>query len=845
MASLDVVEFIGGLVDEYIGAAPNKWRLADNFIITQDRKAQNRPGSRIDFPGSTRSRVTASGGSRRVGLVVPAYGTNIKQVVSTLQYDTGAALAELLGPAGASAFVPVTSDNASFCYSNWNGHSYITHDALNQRPVKIYSTTNDATGLRLRTAGLPKPSGAPVFNGEVGSGSSFLYAFVYKYTYAVNGVTFVDRSAPMYVTRVAATPATTITVTPLALTNASGQHYDVASANLVIEAYRTNNNGTVFYFAGEIANGAATITIAWAATNALLYTTGGVAENDRPPIAKYVHATTGFGYYGHIIDINSGETLRNVLVQSKQSDPDSVPSRFNVELAEEIVGVSSVRSIPVVFTKTAIYRIDGFYDLLGRGGMNPIKISDSIGGIGQLSLVQTLEWLYFASSDGFYRTNGYDIQRLSDNEMNSFTAQYVTFLGTTLKEKRVYGVNDVKEDRVLWAVEKVTFENSGDNNSIMAFDTRNGVFTSWSSGFSELNERYKTQFRDNFRPTAMSILDGVFYRAGTNGYTFKHETNTLTDPRINTAVADTNLWEVNPIIYDLTMAAVDFGLSGVRKWVESIIVKGKSVVDFNVANPTAFNTTLRISSDNDSKQSFTELAEIYNRNQLVWGDPDVPYGDPRLWQSRFGIYDVKRMFNSLGGLRCAYKQMRFTNLFANIASSDIRGIANISGSTVTMPQITMSVNTSIGLNVVTVVSTSSPVAVGMGIIGAGGLSIPSGSIITEIISPTSIRISNNATANSAPIAATAARLFPLGVNNYWMTFASDNYVSEFVIVSRGGTVPGSQVTVSGSPNSNPTNKWVMKGFFKGDAICLLGYTINFVPLSDTQAPFRGVSGGNK
>jgi len=836
MASIDVSEFSGGLVDEYMGAPANKWQVGDNGVITQDKKFQNRPGSLLEGFGAT-GRVAASGGSRRIGLMVPFAGYNFRQVVSTLQFGDGAATQELLGPGGDSAFEPVLDDEVAFCFSKWNNHTFITHDALNQRPIKIYENANT---LFLRTAGLPKPSGAPVFNGEVGSGSSFLYAFVYKYTYVVDGVTFVDRSAPLYATRVAATPATSITVTALALTNGTGDNYDTAT--IKIEAYRTNNNGTVFYYAGEILNNSPTITVAWAATNTQLYTTGGVAENDEPPVAKFVHMTTNFGYYANFIDINGGEHLKNVMVQSKQGDPDSVPAQFFVELEEEIVGVSSVRSIPVVFTRNGIYRIDGFFDLLGRGGMNPIKISDDIGGIGQLSLVQTLDWLYFAASDGFYRTNGYDIEKLSDNAINSFNAQYKTFLGSALKEKRICGINHTEEERVLWAVEKVTAEGDGDNNCIMCFDMRNGVFTSWSSGYAD--DVHHEGLADNFRPTAFSVMNQTLYRADLLGYAFSHSTGTLTDPRIDIAESDPTLWDRNPIIYDLRMAAIDFGLPGVRKWVESLIIKGKSVVDFNVANPTAFNTTLQISSDNDSKQEFSDLAEIFNRNQLTWGDPDVAYGNPLLWQSRFGIYDVKRFFNSAGGLRCSFKQLRFTNLFANIANSDLRGVASISGSTVTMPQITMSVNTVNGSNVVTIVSTSSPVTVGMGILGAGGLSIPSGSLITEIISPTSIRISNNATANSTPIAATAARLFPLAVNNYWMTFASDNYVSEFVIVSRGGTVPGSQVTVSGSPNPNPTNKWVMKGFFKGDGICLLGYTINFVPLTDTQAPYRGKTGGN-
>lgn len=851
MASVAVKGFVGGLVDEYVGAPLNKWQIADNLVVTSDREMQSRPGCNLDFEGEN-SRVSEDTGSRRIGLAIPAYGTIFKQVVKSLQYHNGTSLVELFGPSGAQAFSTVASPEVAFCFSNWNGHQFITHDDLTQRVVKIYGEDSNASQMRLRTSGLPKPEGVPTFQGEAGAGSDrYVYAFVYKYTYVVDGVTFVDRSAPLYVTRDNVTTAATgVNVANLELFNGTGDHYDVDSEQLVIEVYRTAANGTVFYLIWDGTDpvtsqnpNAGIIAVDWSNTNLPLYTTGGVAENDQPPICKYVHMTSGFGYYAHGIDPNSGEVIKSILWQSKPADPDSVPSRFNVEIEGEITGISSVRSIPIVFTRDEIYRIDGFFDASGRGGMNPIKISDTTGSVSQLSMVQTLDWLYFAGKDGFYRTNGYDVQSLSDNAQNKFTAQYKTFVGSSLKEKRICGAYHDSEKRVLWAVQGDSPENPTDNNKLMVFDLRFGVFTSWSSGWmDDAAGRYSSQFVGNFRPTALAVLRDVFNRCDYEGYNFVYSSGTLSDPKIDTSEPDTTAWGRNPIIYNLKTASTDFNLPEVRKWVETLIFKGKSVIDSNVRLATNFNTSLQVRTDNDDKQSFTDFSEIVRRNQLTWGQAGYVWGDPEIWQSSYGMVIQKRFFPQSGGLRCSYKQLQFTNLFANVANSDTYGVAEISGSNIQMPVISITGDVTSGSDEITNVSDTAGLDVGMGIAGTG---IPDGTLILSFDEDTAtIVLTADATATNAGVSLSIAKLFPHDPIDYWMTFAIDNYVAEYRVLSVAGTPNGSMITVDGTPPVNPSNKWVMKGFIKGDAICIVEFVMNYAPMSDTQNVYRGKYNAN-
>ena len=42
-----VEDFSGGITDNFLDGAPNKYRFADNFVVTNNRKLYSRPGSVI------------------------------------------------------------------------------------------------------------------------------------------------------------------------------------------------------------------------------------------------------------------------------------------------------------------------------------------------------------------------------------------------------------------------------------------------------------------------------------------------------------------------------------------------------------------------------------------------------------------------------------------------------------------------------------------------------------------------------------------------------------------------------------------------------------------------------
>jgi hypothetical protein len=237
MAQLTVKKFSGSITDFPIGADSSQYEQADNLVLDENEHPITRPGTLLEFDDSaSRARCAESNSTRRISMLAAqevganADYTAIKVVGASIQYDNGSSRQSLLGP-GSNAPFDITGgidDETVYTYSQWNKHTYITHDEPLQKPVKIY---RDSTGaLQLRTAGLMPVSND--FTATGGSGANYIYAVVTKYEYTVGGVTYIDRSRPVekeFTGIGTATPSSSPGISLAGidtLTNASGEHYE-------------------------------------------------------------------------------------------------------------------------------------------------------------------------------------------------------------------------------------------------------------------------------------------------------------------------------------------------------------------------------------------------------------------------------------------------------------------------------------------------------------------------------------------------------------------------------------------------------------------------------------------
>ena len=385
------------------------------------------------------------------------------------------------------------------------------------------------------------------------------------------------------------------------------------------------------------------------------YTNGGEVENERPVAAQIVHSTGEFTYY---VD-------KDTVYQSKANEPSGVPGSFNAQGSDIILGLSSSRSIPVMFCADGrIYRIDGAFDDFGQGGMFPTQIASEVRIVGQNSIVQVNDEIYFAALDGFYRTNGYQVEKISERIFKS----YAKIVLTQTQRDRIYGIYEANERRLWWACSP---ENNSDNDEIYVADLRfadqKGVPLTKLNG-----KQYAYTGEEQHSDWTASALafDGQYiYRAQADGFTFKHDPLLRSDEYYNGSE-----WVQTAIQYDLLTAIVSGGNPSLAKWNPQIYVD---------VDEGDFDTSLQVSIDTNKRRDYTNTDQIYLRRRkdnADYGSLSYPWGEAALWGLIDGTQSLKRGV-PVGMFKFFYRQLRFRNGFFYISSSDLEEKCTITGST--------------------------------------------------------------------------------------------------------------------------------------------------------------------
>lgn len=648
----EVNDFSGGITDHTFTSSPTKAKVLDNFVLLSNKTPITRPGSVVD--DLVNGQIPA--GAQRIGTLIN-YDNSANLFVQSakkIYYRNPSAYTTITGPSGNDVF-SAGSTSSVVSYSQWNKQVFLTSDSY-PIPMKIYKDSGGV--IRVRDAGLPFFANAPTVTAGAAGAMNFIYAFHYEYTYTVGSQTFIDAGPISFVElNNSADPS----ISPNAITNipvlSNGATHNWDTATIKIPIYRTIDGGTELFKIGEVTNGTTVFNDNFADTaienNELIYNSDGSQDNDPPPLSKFIHIVNNIGYYGYLKEGSSEFPFR--IRQSIPGDPDSVPADFELEVEDDITGISSVQSIPIVLCKRYIYRIEGQYDQFGRGFMSYVRISDTAGCVANSSLVQAENGLFWAGNDGFYYTDGYRVSKISDDNNQN----YMDMLAQSANSKRIYGKFDELQRRIYWGLQ--TDSASLDNDTIFALDLRYGVqnmsvFTTWSG-------------ENNFRPTSLEFFGGKLYRADSRGYVFKHDPIYLTDPKVDTG-AIVSLWTRATIIWSYRSVAFNFGQNFVRKFVPRMLL--------TASNQT--NVSIQINAINDDGKSTRPLKEIRWRRNFVWGAEDFVWNDPNcIWNSEGLIEQWRRL--PAGGLRISYIQIEVTNALTIITNSDTIGTATFNGTT--------------------------------------------------------------------------------------------------------------------------------------------------------------------
>lgn len=642
----EVNDFSGGVTDDVYDQTYNRAFQLDNYNITPDKKILTRDGSVID--DLVNPQIPA--GVSRIGTLINYYNSTKLFVhsVRAFYYRNPSAYATLVGPAPGHSVLSAGSATSALSYSQFKGHIFLTSDAF-PRPMKIYQ---DGSGnYQVRNSNVPALASAPVVTAGAAGANNYIYAFHYKYDYTALTEDFEDVGT---VTEVPLQNSGDPSVNPNAITaipvlgNGTGDNYDLSNIKIVI--YRTISNGTAFFRLGEVANTTTTFTDNFSdasiINNLELYIDGGVVDHDEAPLSKYIHIVNGISYYGWIKDPSGEFPFR--IIQGIPGAPGAVSNSFLKDAEDSLMGISSVKSIPIVLCARHIYRVESSIDEFGRGDFQLVRISDTAGCISNLSCVQAEDGLFWAGNDGFYYTDGYQVQKISDH----LNPRYQNILDSITQKNRIYGKFDEKQRRIYWAVEQDS--GSLDNDSFLALDLRWGLsnkmsFTTWSG--------------KSFRPTALEYFNFKLYRADTRGYVFRHDPDQTADPKVDTTVA-ASAWVRETIIWNYQSVNVNFGSTFFRKMATRLLITAGNLD----------NTTIQPSAVNDDNKIARVMKTIRWRRNFIWRDPDFVWRNPDCVWSGTGLIEQWRRFPAKG-LRFSYVQIIITNGYGVITNSNTLGNA--------------------------------------------------------------------------------------------------------------------------------------------------------------------------
>lgn len=521
---------------------------------------------------------------------------------------------------------------------------------------------------------------------------TYAYGALYRYSYTVepNGLSYLDQGTPIFSGSIQTCPSFPVGVqVPIpnttywagynvtfqqqnacatvqgipALANVALTNFDTVNSvvpyptdpsqtgwysNLTIELFRTVNGGSTFYSLDSLTNTNASYSDETNESSPApgttqlndrktLYTSGGVVANDVPPQCKYIHSFNGYMYYGAIID--NGQYFPQRIRQSIQNQPDSSPLTFFDDLEDELTGLSSTRSNLLAFCRNSVYRCSGFFTSAGQGAMTHDRISDQIGCFNAKSIVKTEIGVFYAGTDGFYYTDGYQVIKIS-LELDS---TYQKHTATDEQKARIYGGYDKLTRRIWWAMQSQA--HASDNDVFFIFYLNYGVKP--SGVFT------KALTASSWKPSSHVFFKGRQIIGDSRGYLFKSDAYTKTDPRVDTTTSAAN-WRTAYIPYNWTSCALDFGTTFKRKWVTKVHATGQNVGQAAIQ----INSINGAGSNPDGSSSTLPLSPIQYTKNIMWGMPGTVWGDATVAWKYDGMMDLWRRFPSRS-MRSDFKQVQY------------------------------------------------------------------------------------------------------------------------------------------------------------------------------------------
>ena len=647
--SFSVRDFSGGTSDHYLTASPNQGALFSNLLIDEDKHPYCRDGFNI----LNRAPVS-TGYTKFSGLYFgeEPFGSGVACRKDSMYYlDSSDHWQEILGPASNVA-VPGKSLETFESALIWQKQLVYGAAGTNVLPHRIYSPTS--TTYRALTLGLPALSTAPSISSAGGTGNNYVYALHYYYTFTdYNGTTFEERGpiTTVSISNVGAPNSNKITLgsTTAIPTLANTSYTNYAVTAIKVKIFRTINNGTVFYYVGEVTNGTGTYEDTSADTtiddNEVIYTDGGVLEYTQPPVGtRYVTQVNDYFWFA------TDTTLQH----SIQGAPGAAPAEYQYYTDQKIKGLGSIISFPILFCDRSVYRVEGVFDEIGDGGFELREISKTAGCVSHRSIVAIPGGLVWAGNGGFYFTDGNSVSRITLHLEDHYQ---------TWKNANIYGVYDSVKNVVLWTVSSSPGSTTSPNDMCVVLHLNFGLnATATFTSIESKNNLYPTALAFSESDDVDSRFRNRWLMMDSRGYFLYSDPLTYTDPRIANDVPFDEFAR-KAIIFRYESAGLDFGDDSVRKYCTHITAEFRTETDIAV----------QFFSRRDDGGPWGALTEMRQDGNILWNISEYGWDDTNDdidhdWDSS-PVTEGKRHLPA-GTLRSTRRQIAMTNALTWISKSD-------------------------------------------------------------------------------------------------------------------------------------------------------------------------------
>lgn len=718
-------KFDGGINDAYLAVTPGRNAWLENFYLDETGKPEVRWGT-VALPNRIPTSGASTRLSGLYVDSVPFNYPLVVRADNIYRIDSSDVPNAILGPTGNLA-LPNKTHTDFEAATIWQRQMIVASSPDTCLPTRVLNTSGDATFLAY-TLGLPAITTKPTVASAGGTANTYAWGFHWLWVFNDGAnTTFEEIGPPVFVqlTNIGTPNTNTVSISNLpVITNTASTNYDttttviasigttnaspiltgfssttnivegtaitgtnipagsrvlsktattvtidrnatgtgtvtVTLGRLVVKIYRTASNGTTFFELATIRNGTTTYSDtrsdADITSNEVIYTDGDVQPWEAPPAdAKYVVEVDGFFWY-------AGDRY---LQQSNQNAPGGCPSAFRLLTPQKVIGLGKTDTFPILFTDTAIYRIEGTFDEFGDAGFSPKYISKVAGCISNRSIVSTPDGIVWAGIGNFWWTDGYQAKQISHNIPDRYRVYH---------NPQMVGVYDATRNVVAWTCSTSEANTSAANDIIITLSLDFGITEASTFAVqSAVNNIYPTTLGYTGSSDVPAKFRNRLLIGESRGYMLWQDENVYTDPYIDTTVFP-SAFVKKCIRYRWESAALTLGDDSQRKYTVLLTAE----ID------AATEVSAQFFTKRDVRGAWNSLSEFRQDGAIVWGISEYPWYDPstdgQAWND-VRLVDGQRYIKH-GTLRGARWQVAMTNSNTWIAKSASLGTATTSDAT--------------------------------------------------------------------------------------------------------------------------------------------------------------------